>query len=129
MPDENHAYLEDWVRIARKDLGRAERLLEQDDPALAGFCLQQAVEKFLKAFLLSRGWRLRKTRDLERLLDDAIHYEPALTEFRRICQRVTGYYIAERYPPSLGGEVTEEDVRSSFDQAKALIEKLRSELA
>ena len=51
MPREESPYAVDWLRIAEKDLGRVERMLEDDDPEMAGFCLQQAMEKFLKAFL------------------------------------------------------------------------------
>jgi len=47
-------------------------LLDAGDGELAGFCLQQAVEKFLKAFLLSKGWKLRRVHDLNTLLDDAL---------------------------------------------------------
>lgn len=50
MPHEESPYPADWIRIAEKDLGRVDGLLEKHDPELAGFCLQQAVEKFLKRF-------------------------------------------------------------------------------
>ncbi len=53
MPREESLYPADWIRIAEKDLRRVERLLDDQDPEGAGFHLQQAVEKFLKAFLLS----------------------------------------------------------------------------
>ena len=65
MPHEESLYPADWVRIAEKDLRRVDRLLDKHDPELAGFCLQQAVEKFLKAFLLSKGWRLRRIHNLD----------------------------------------------------------------
>lgn len=58
MLREESFYPADWLRIAEKDLGRVERLLSIQDPEAAGFYLQQAVEKFLKAFLLSKGWQL-----------------------------------------------------------------------
>jgi len=54
MPREESLYPADWLRIAEKDLGRARHLLDVQDPEAAGFFLQQATEKFLKAFLLSR---------------------------------------------------------------------------
>lgn len=54
MHPEESLYPADWLRIAEKDLNRAEYLLE-DDSELAGFCLQQGAEKLLKAFLLSQS--------------------------------------------------------------------------
>jgi len=55
MPRKESLYPTDWLRIAEKDLQRAEHLLEIHDAEAAGFYLQQAVEKFLKAFLLAKG--------------------------------------------------------------------------
>ena len=55
MQDDESAYPEEWLRLAERDLTRVERLLKAEDPSLAGFCLQQAVEKSLKAFLLARA--------------------------------------------------------------------------
>jgi hypothetical protein len=40
MPHEKSPYAVDKLRIAEKDLGRVERMLEDDDPEMAGFCLQ-----------------------------------------------------------------------------------------
>ena len=60
--------LEEWLKIARKDWERAKRNLEDEDPEAAGFFLQQSVEKYLKAFLLQRGWKLKKIHDLDALL-------------------------------------------------------------
>ena len=69
MPREESLYPGDWLRIAEKDLQRVPRLLSTDDPEAAGFYLQQAVEKFLKAFLLSKGWQLQRIHNLEALLN------------------------------------------------------------
>ncbi|HUF42029.1 MAG TPA: HEPN domain-containing protein [Verrucomicrobiae bacterium] len=62
---------DEWLRIARKDWRRAERNLEDRDPEAAGFFLQQSLEKYLKAFLLKRHWKLRKIHELDALLDEA----------------------------------------------------------
>lgn len=104
---EESRYPDDWLRIAEKDLARVERSLDDCDPELAGFCLQQAIEKFLKAFLLTKGWELRRIHDLEALLDDAVIYNPELERFRVICERITKYYVIERYPLMTGSGLTE----------------------
>lgn len=64
MPPEESSYPRDWFVIAERDLGRVDRCLRDRDAEAAGFFLQQALEKFLKAFLLSKGWRLRRIHDL-----------------------------------------------------------------
>lgn len=46
--------LQDWIKAAKKDLNRVRIMLEAQDFGDAGFHLQQAVEKYLKAYLLSK---------------------------------------------------------------------------
>ena len=67
MPPKESRYPNDWLALAEKDLLRVTRSLRDKDPELAAFYLQQAVEKFLKAYLLSKGWKLRRIHDLEAL--------------------------------------------------------------
>ncbi len=125
---EESLYPGDWLRIAEKDLRRVERMLATGDPEAAGFYLQQAVEKFLKAFLLSKGWELKRIHDLEALLNQALAYDVSLEEFRPACQRITAFYFVERYPFVVEMGPAEEDVRVSLEQVSELIERLRHAL-
>lgn len=128
MPREESLYPADWLRIAEKDLKRVEYLLTAPDPEAAGFYLQQAVEKFLKAFLLSKGWKLERIHDLEALLNDVLAYDASFEEFRPACQKITAFYFVERYPFFVAAGPTEEDVRTSLQQVQPLIEYLRTSL-
>lgn len=67
-------YSDDWFRICQRDLDRARRLLAVDDAEAAAFYCQQAVEKYLKGYLLARNWRLRRIHDLEILLNDTVKH-------------------------------------------------------
>ncbi|GAI96928.1 unnamed protein product [marine sediment metagenome] len=125
MPGEESLYPGDWLRIAEKDWKRVEGLLKED-PELAGFCLQQAVEKFFKAFLLSKGWRLRRIHSLDALLDDTLEYDPTIEGFRKVCQQISGFYFVERYPVMLESELTGKEVRDALNEVQGLIEKLRA---
>lgn len=127
MAAEESHYPADWLRLAERDWSRVRRLLDECDPELAGFCLQQAVEKLLKAFLLSRGWRLRRIHNLDALLDDAVTYDPSLELFRSVCQKITAFYIVERYPLVIDTSVTEEDVSSAMEQVRGLIARLQAQ--
>jgi HEPN domain-containing protein len=128
MRREEAFYPAAWLRIAEKDLARVELLLGNQDPEAAGFYLQQAVEKFLKAFLLSKGWKLQRVHDLEALLNVALGYDPSLEPFRAVCQKITAFYLVERYPLITDLILTEHDVRNSWEQVQRLIEKLRGEV-
>lgn len=125
MAPKESRYPKDWLTLAEKDLARVKRSLRDKDPELAGFCLQQAVEKFLKAFLLSKGWKLRRIHDLEALLDDVMAHDTSLDQFRSVCQKITNYYVVERYPLAVGTDLTEEEVRASLEAAERLIETIR----
>lgn len=125
MPGKESLYPADWLRIAERDLQRVAHLLAVQDPAAAGFFLQQAVEKFLKAYLLSRGWALERIHDLEVLLNAALAYDPSLEAFRPVCQKITAFYIVERYPLIIDSSLTEEEVQEALEEVEALIEKLR----
>lgn len=118
-------YPKDWFRIATKDFQRVAKRLAERDAGDAAFHLQQAIEKFLKGYLLSRGWKLKRIRDVEALLSEATRYEGRLERFRTLCQRVAGYYLIERYPTFKEGPSCAE-VRSAYEHAQALVRHLRA---
>lgn len=114
-------YPEDWRKVARQDWRRIQVMLVEEDAEGAGFFLQQAIEKYLKAYLLQKGWKLKKIHTLQSLLDKAIEFDGALVRFRPLCERITGFYLAERYP-SLGGSGLEgEEIRREMPEARALV--------
>ncbi len=126
MPPEESTYPGHWLTIAEKDLVRVNFLLDAADPEGSGFHLQQAVEKFLKAYLLFKGWQLRRVHNLDTLLDDALTFDTSLEEYRAVCQKITGYYFLERYPVAMDVSLSESEVSSSRDAVLPLIEQLRS---
>lgn len=126
MPPKESLYPREWFRIAEKDFKRAEQLLKLDDAEGAGYNLQQAVEKYLKGFLLSKGWKLKRVHDLEVLLNDALRYEPILEEFRGLCQRITDYFLLDHYPLPTSITLTIRQVENSIDQVQKLIAKLQA---
>jgi HEPN domain-containing protein len=91
-------YPQDWLEIAERDLKRLRRAFRAHDAEQAGFYVQQAVEKYLKAFLLSQGWTLRRIHTLGVLLDEAVQYEPSFEQYRLACQKITTFYMLDRYP-------------------------------
>ncbi len=124
MKKPESSILEDWKKIARKDWARLKRNLKDGDAEAAGYFLQQALEKYLKAFLLGHGWRLKKIHALHDLLSDAVIYNPVLESFRKLCEQTSGYYFADRYPPLVPTELTCEDIEENMKEAKKLIQTL-----
>jgi hypothetical protein len=56
-------------------------MLAEEDGEGAGLFLQQALEKYLKGFLLKHGWKLKKIHTLHSLLDEAMGFDPACCPF------------------------------------------------
>jgi HEPN domain-containing protein len=126
MPRAESGYPADWFRVGARDLGRARRLLEDDDYPGAGFNLQQAIEKYLKGYLLGRGWKLRRVHDLEVLLNEVVRLDASFEEFRESCRKITQYYLEDRYPYIVASELTEAEIRESLSIAERLIARVRS---
>jgi len=88
----------DWFEKARRDLRRVEVLLADDDVEGAGFHLQQAAEKYLKGYLLGKGWPLKRTHDLEVLVNEAMTHDDRFEKYLDACIVTREFYVEERYP-------------------------------
>jgi HEPN domain-containing protein len=121
---ENSYYPADWLKVAEKDWDRVKRNLRDDDAEAAGFFLQQSLEKYLKAYLLGKGWKLKKVHELDSLLDFAVKYNSNLETFRSLLERVSGYYFTERYPHLVEEALTINDIKKDIKEAKEFIKLL-----
>jgi HEPN domain-containing protein len=127
MKHKNSVYPKDWMQIAEKDFTRVQKLLDINDFVAAGFYLQQSAEKFLKAYLLERGWHLRRLHDLEILINEAIKFDIEFEKYRSVCQLITSFYFTERYPFFVDTELNENDVIDSYKYIIPMVTKIRNE--
>jgi HEPN domain-containing protein len=116
--------ISDWIKIARKDWERISLFFQAEDFDGAGFFLQQALEKYLKAWLLQQGWALEKIHQLHTLLDAAMDYDPSLSRFEKVCERVSSYYFDQRYPPFGKAGLRKEILQENIKAARELIQGL-----
>ncbi len=89
-----------WLKYAREDLQAAEVLISTQ-PALlriALFHCQQAVEKALKAFLVSHDQPFSKTHDLVPLGDQCVSLDPSLEEVTLLSLQLNQFAVRFRYP-------------------------------
>jgi HEPN domain-containing protein len=127
MPSVDSLTPSEWVSKAEEDLAAAKVLLGSV-PVLrnaAVFHIQQALEKYLKAFLLAKGWKLQRVHDLVRLLGDAVAYEPSFARFDSTCVRLTEFYFESRYPLFPPTVVTDAEVRRILTEVEALIAEIK----
>jgi len=85
-----------WLEFADNDLQSAKVLLGSKAHENAIWHCHQAVEKTIKAIVIEKGIRLRKTHDLIGLVNDAkIDLSKSLSEF---IDDLNPYYNPIRYP-------------------------------
>ena len=100
-----------WIELADKDLALAEHTAKTMRPTpyeIVCFHCQQFVEKYLKAFLVSKGQEPPYIHDLAKL---AALCETENTDFRQIKQKciiLTQYGVQPRYPG--GMQIIKEDM-------------------
>jgi len=114
-----------WRQFAEKDWWRYKRLLILGDPQGAGVLLQQSVEKFLKAFLMSKQWSFKPLHDLGMLLSSALHYCPNWQRYLNSCMLITEFFYKGRYPMPIAFPITQQDVVSGASQVKPLLNEIR----
>jgi len=114
-----------WKEKSDHDLLTCERLMSFDDPTvdIILFHAQQAVEKAIKGFLVSRRcFDFPQTHDLGRLLDIAESKESALESLDFIVE-LTPYAVEARYPDAMdwgSGVDPQEYVEMANDACKTI---------
>ena len=126
MEREESQYPKDWFTIGDREIERARNLLKLGDLEGAGFNIQQTVEKYLKGYLLSKGWVLKRIHNLETLLNETIGFDPSFEEYRVYCQKITQYYVEERYPLTAPSELYDGEIRESLTIAESIIVKIKA---
>ena len=94
---------EKWFRKAESDLLTITNNLSADNIPADSCCFhaQQAAEKYLKAYLVSRNIDFPKTHDLQLLIKLIIPTNPAFSEILSIAMGLIGYGVTPRYPDLL----------------------------
>jgi HEPN domain-containing protein len=111
----------DWLRHARSDLvlARSSRADEDVLPETLCFHAQQAVEKAVKAVLVSRGVSFPKTHNIGVLVD----LLPPKTPHDAILDEAAGlteYAVSSRYPGE-AEDVTQEELSLAVSVAEQVI--------
>jgi len=130
MPVPDSLIPSEWFAKADDDIRAAELLLAHNGPlSIASFHVQQAVEKYLKGYLLSTGWSLARIHDLEALVEEASARDRDFVPFLTACQRITEYYIESRYPLGLTSTLTREEIAASLEVSRQLAVLVRRKVA
>jgi len=84
------------------------------------FHAQQAAEKALKAYLVSRGITPDRTHDCLVLLQACAEYDADLAQYESACLELAPFAVAPRYP-IIGAGPTEAESRQLVAQAREIV--------
>ncbi len=109
---------EKWFRKAEGDLYTANLLLKSENcqPDICCYHSQQAAEKYLKSFLVSRHLDFPKTHDLEFLIKLIVLHKPNFNKILTHALAITNYGVIPRYPDDTH-EPSNEDAKKPFENA------------
>jgi len=117
--------VEEWLERGKRDLETAKILFSSSDYFdIILFHIHQAVEKYIKGFLISRGWMLQKIHDLEVLITEAIKFDDSFKKYLDFGRKLTGFYFEERYPPGPVSTYSKKEIKKVLNIAEGVIEKI-----
>lgn len=118
-----------WFAQAEEDLLWAEASLREEVWRGACFAAQQAAEKALKAFLLSKNELTPKIHDLVVLNEKCIGLDKDFKKIEEPCNVLSPFYISSRYPDVVQfEEYSGEIAKNAVQQAEKIIEFVKSKL-
>src|SRR6266853_6177708 len=89
----------DWFAFGSERLHSADVLHQHEGFTATGIeALQEGVERYLKGYLIAKGWRLVKTHDLFLLIKEAAKYNPRFADYLPMAEELTEDFFAQHYP-------------------------------
>jgi len=115
--------VEAWIYKSKNDLKSALKLLEGDDPIMdtAIYHTQQCAEKALKGYLAFKLQPLKKTHDIELLVETCSLLDNDFEALYDYSENLTPYATAFRYP-DVYLEPDYDEVYEAIDMARKILE-------
>lgn len=92
--------IKSWIDKAEKDLLTAQHESTFEDGVIENICFhsQQAVEKFIKAYLIYLEIPFSKTHEIGELITKCEIKDPQIQELKEEADQLTDYAVEVRYP-------------------------------
>ena len=101
---------EKWFKKAENDLFATKHLIEIHDAPydICCFHAQQAAEKYLKSYLVSKNIEFPKTHDLKKLIELCLQFNVKFENVFKIAKRLTEFGVTPRYPDGFDDLILED---------------------
>lgn len=121
---------EEWYERGQHDIETAQLLYdERGHTDSIAYHIQQAIEKYLKGYLVLHAKKPPKIHELDALLAHIAAFDDSLNTFLDICEKASRYYIEDRYPPGPPVEYEYDEIKADLDTAWELIKTIRAKAA
>ena len=111
--------------MAQKDIRSSKILFEHDaDNEIVCFHCQQAIEKYLKGYLIFVTGELQEGHSLIKLCKKAMAIEGTFEELLKDMSFVNTFYIETRYPAEDPLFVSKEDTIECFNIVERIVDKI-----
>lgn len=122
-------FVEEWLKRGERDFEVAKIVFNNsnfyDEVILL---LQQSMEKYIKGFLISKGWHLKKIHDLETLFSEAGKYNQVFYEYLDFGRILTGFYYENRYPSGESLSATREETLDLLKKGNEVLNIIKQEI-
>ena len=116
---------QEWFERGRHDIETAQLLYdEQGYMDSIAYHIQQAIEKYLKGYLILNGQKPPKIHELDTLLNHTLCFDDSFNSFLELCEKASRYYIEDRYPPGPIVQYEYNEIKADLDKAWELIRKV-----
>ena len=118
-----------WLKFSDEDLRAADATLGEGVFSAACFHAQQAVEKAIKAILLTKTGKVPKQHSILRLTEMSEDRE-LFEKHKENLEFLDKFYVPTRYPDALPGSLPEglperEDAEKAVESAKEVVESVK----
>ena len=120
---------EAWIYKAKNDLKSAKKLLDGSDPIMdtAVYHTQQCAEKALKGYLSFKQQPLKKSHDIELLVEICMAIDIEFEKLYEYSENLTPYATAFRYP-DIYLEPDYDEVQEAIEMAREILEFVEKKL-
>ncbi len=116
----------EWFERGDHNIATAKMLLENKwFTDTIAYHIQQAIEMYIKGFLVLQNQKPPKIHDLDILISQASRYDEQLNAFLELCEKATKYYLEDRYPPGPLVQYSYSEIKGDMEKAFELIKKIR----
>lgn len=112
--------IQEWLKKADDDFGFAKTNLDDENTGYFDFIcfhLQQAAEKYLKAFIIAKGLKLEKIHNLLTLRKTCARVNPKFQDIHQECIFLNDFYIVSRYPVIWPVNITRQEAETAKEYA------------